>query len=387
MLISIVSIQNINNNYRYSTFNVYFFRRLKCGPHNSVSNKTYSHDMTIHRLDSGDEYANILDCEVGLELSSCSSRPPLPSKRTDGVTKTNLDVIALGQYSTPHDSLCSNLQDEYSITYDDPIRMNKLRSDGKTSSENQNEKNVSKISSSDSSEMEKETMNTESKPHSSHCPTSSESKYHAKAEILLNDDKNDFKQSSSLSLERFSEYEKVMLSSDNGTIDRKPAEEDNNSDKSEYEVCSIASEKDLTRTRILSEHVCLDCLTPEHLKAFGVRIIPDDDYHSHCNDFTRRFSAPCNATQSSEYTEHNGQTDDLSVTVHEDITKRNIKKRECPESTETRKRKCSLCHSVYDVIGKHNRHDWMKYTDNVYEKFGNFCHPRPHTGGKRMNST
>ncbi|KAL4228569.1 hypothetical protein ACF0H5_011619 [Mactra antiquata] len=363
---------------------VYLYRKVKKGPNertdNVVNNRTYSQRITLSRGDMDEEYAHILDSDVGISGgTSVSYRPPLPSRGEENYSGEVIshDVITLDNYSTPLDTMKCCIQDEYSITYDDPIRINVTKPDH----------------TKDEVEFRLKYKNKSEPKLSEKSVVESDNKMNKRVDGVPGDNSLE---TNADSVKRVSDYEiSVVTNKVTDSTDKL-----SRSDNCEYELTTIAKSNDSSKkTCLFNEHICLDCLTPEHLKALGVSIVPDENEYSTSKDLSKRFSAPSRAyhidTDTGPYCKiQSGEilknVNDVQKSTKASDEMKCTGKLETCSAEDTNEKRCSVCHSVYDKIGKYDKKDWIKYTENVYEKFGHFSnfHVRKYNGTtKRINST
>ncbi|XP_052803148.1 uncharacterized protein LOC128233494 isoform X2 [Mya arenaria] len=149
------------------------------------------------------------------------------------------------------------------------------------------------------------------------------------------------------------------------------------------QFCAGAKPKE----RLFVNHVCIDCLTPDHLKKLGIRIIPDKSAYTLYNFFkmSKRFSDTAlelyvNTAdlKRSECSEMTSKSRDL--TNEEDKRNENDRK-SCSENEHDKQRlkeerdyfkyprKCSLRHAnSYDILGAFSKRNDGSHFEHVYHK-------------------
>lgn len=385
---------------------------------NSIANETYTPGgFQQLRENDDEEYALITetDCDC---ITMSSYRPPVPERGTiaplHGLTHgrkygDDVDILTLDEYSKPSDSIpdtyMSSLTAEYTTTYDDPIRhtVNNVIGDNRRNdsegtimcetcvpqANNRDSKTKSKV-------LERNSRNSQ---NSALCRHSSVSD--TKTDIIINDNisdkhKTDDDKAVDLELDEEVLEQKDYKQTDSNFVSFKPSDSNISKealDDSDYEDTDITDGSyptKCTSKRIFEEHVCLDCLKPEHLTKLGIKIIEDDNVYETHTPLQQRLSEPvAHAYDIDNIRFHPRQAntdvsfDDTqcagtSARTNSDATS-DAEDAEDAEETMTREmlndkcvRRCSICNTVYDRLGNVQPNIWQKCTDNVYDQFGNF---------------
>lgn len=416
---------------------------------NSLANRTYGHE--ILRQTDDEEYTVIIDISDGRD--TVTYKPPLPGRsRSQDQDTQDTNIITLDDYSSPSDMMTEDFQghdaDDYSTTYDDPIRHHSLKTDIKETGvnvkgkhidietelrdkesylEKENDSAISKVSDIGSEavwqknvenseevndfEIEKDKRNKDqidcSSSSNNLCNISSDCNIRqsivvqdkiTEASIKLNADIDSLKTSvnfdESSSGKPASASEKVSGEADSDYEDTDIIDgifpnksKSRNSDSSDYEDTDLIDGKHPAKPELIfPTHVCLDCLAPEHLKKLGISIISDDNYCGSHGNLKSTLSEPkrhsyCNT----EYLNVNLDEEDATVTVERcDESGMNIK----PTRFHHTDRKCSVCHTIYDTLGKVKRKQWKGVPDNEYDKICNTEHfQQRHLPKKRIKSS
>lgn len=370
--------------------------------------------------------------------SADSYKPPVPA-RGDSKTgtkpeKSAQEVIILGEYCTPSDQLrvgykISQTSDYCMKTYDDPTRHKST-----TSTENYSKREGIENCSCENKEeqLHKRNSNTDSLGRSSR-----NSEIWTAANTLVTTDLNRDTNGESSNTDFKHEKIREEAGDINSTIQACQKDKSENhivtlikqehtkadghfeiftglksketgtevntsktdSDDSDYEDSSTLGEMFQTTNSskpVLEDHVCLDCLKPEHLTKLGIKLISEEMYEKQNNLQRSRSDPPpqycyCNTKSVDEEhgsNTHKTQSEVQTETVpseHDTITAFKVLRNK-NSSTCTR---CSVCHTVYERLGIESLNAWTNCTDNVYDKFGDFKHfkHRQQIGGKRINST
>ncbi|WAR04717.1 hypothetical protein MAR_020086 [Mya arenaria] len=201
------------------------------------------------------------------------------------------------------------------------------------------------------------------------------------------------------SLDGIALQNRVSVESSNGYTDcisKRPTKLIKQSeDSDDYEDTSNVNHEQLCadakpKEHLFHNHVCIDCLTPDHLKKLGIRIIPDESaYTSYNLNIPKRFSdsalelyintAGLKKSQWSKFSsksfdmadEENKPNENLKKSCSKDELEIFHKKQRAKEENAYFKcpRKCSLCHAdSYDILGAFSKSNDTSDSENVYHK-------------------
>lgn len=369
-----------------------------------------------------------MDCDC---VAMSSYRPPVPERGRSiscyglthgGKYADDVEILTLDEYSKPSDSIPdtyrSSLTAEYTTTYDDPIRHtvnNEIGDNGR----NDNEGNITRETQSNNRDSKTTSKvlerNSRNSQNSALCRNSSVSD--TKTDIIINDkasDKHKTDEDEALDLELDKEREiwdgcntRVLEKTDyeqtvsNFEIFKAPdsnisKETIDDSDYEDTDIIDGTYQTKCSSKQIFEEHVCLDCLKPEHLMKLGIKIIQDDNvYESHI-PLQQRLSEPVSQTYGLDNITFDPRRDNTDVKLGDvQCESTSARTNSDAEATSARQilndkcvRRCSVCNTVYDKLGNVEPNIWSKCTDNVYDKFGNFeqFKVRRMLAGKRKNS-
>lgn len=429
---------------------------------NSFSNRTYSRSPRAEE-DNTSEYAMIMDTDCP---DSCtpdngcldSYKPELPAREPNKVTASDV-------YSEPTDSLVRPppTAADYLVTYDDPIRdivkkYNMTRAQKAYDIKDLNEKRVESFKrkqfknvypnishqgdelvkrntadGSDNTSNSRSRENPDSETIQRHLQQDDASEDVSGCKDLINNySEDDGTQNTDAENEDrdcsagyFDCISAKRPAADRASRDEQCLSASDNSDYEDTSVCNSATQFHTIRASsscdLFKEHVCLHCLTPDHLKKLGIRIVSEDnlystyrytnwpkrfsesDLHSYVNmsDFDVN-SVKCASNKSLKTVNISGENSKDGLTYENrntpceeeadfpvganDHTSHLLTKETASDIKRVRvfTRKCSKCNEdIYDTLEHFNKQTWNGISDRDYNKIGELRYLVPRKYGYR----
>ena len=313
----------------------------------SMFNKTYGRQLQRQQSINDEEYAII--SEIELDSGTSCYKPRLPDRSNSDPTYNKVghdenipraDIITLDEYSSPSDVIKDkdvkyDPASEYTTTYDDPVRHNeenivecKRKSEVKDALEKQ--------------ELETDKTSPESQDDDAKVSESYESiagATNSDGKVIADLGKPEIKTHISLLKSTEGEVEEC-----DSAQSRNNCEEDVSvGDSPGYEDTNIIDGNFPAKPKhIFEEHVCLNCLKPEHLERLGIRIITEDK--------------ALEDIENESFLDESGDDKSLDNSVDSDG---NI--------NSENERECAICKNVYDCLGNVKKQKVTKSSGNVHE--------------------